>query len=71
MRAFILTGYGGVSDNIRLMEIPDPVAGPGEVLIEIHAAGLNPIDFKIVRGDLKRISRYNCRGRLASMPVAL
>jgi len=58
MRAFILTGYGGVSDNVRLMEIPDPVAGPGEVLIEIHAAGLNPIDFKIVRGDLKRISRY-------------
>src|SRR6476646_5198426 len=58
MRAFILTGYGGVSDNVRLMEIPDPVAGPGEVLIEIHAAGLNPIDFKIVRGDLKRISSY-------------
>jgi len=28
------------------------------VLIEIHAASLNPIDFKIVRGDLKRISKY-------------
>jgi alcohol dehydrogenase len=58
MRAFVLTGYGAISDNVRLMEIPDPVAGPGEVLIEIHAASLNPIDFKIVRGDLKRISRY-------------
>jgi alcohol dehydrogenase len=58
MRAFVLTGYGAVPDNVRLTEIPDPVAGPGEVLIEIHAASLNPIDFKIVRGDLKRISKY-------------
>ena len=58
MRAFVLTGYGTISDHVRLAEIPDPVAGPGEVLIEIHAASLNPIDFKIMRGDLKRISRY-------------
>ena len=58
MRAFVLTGYGVVPDNVRLTEIPDPVAGPGEVLIEIHAASLNPIDFKTVRGDLKRISKY-------------
>jgi alcohol dehydrogenase len=58
MRAFILTGYGVGPDNVRLTEIPDPVAGPGEVLIEIHAASLNPIDFKTVRGDLKRISKY-------------
>jgi alcohol dehydrogenase len=58
MRAFVLTGYGAVSDNVRLAEIPDPVAGPGEILIEIHAASLNPIDFKTVRGDLRRISKY-------------
>jgi alcohol dehydrogenase len=58
MRAFVLTGYGAISDNVRLAEIPDPVAGSGEVLIEIHAASLNPIDFKTVRGDLKRISKY-------------
>jgi hypothetical protein len=32
MRAFVLTGYGAVSDNVQLAEIPDPVAGPGEVL---------------------------------------
>jgi alcohol dehydrogenase len=58
MRAFVLTGYGAISDNVRLAEIPDPVAGSGEVLIEIHAASLNPIDFKTVRGDVKRISKY-------------
>ncbi len=32
MRAFVLTGYGAVSDNVQLAEIPDPVAGPGEIL---------------------------------------
>jgi len=58
MRAFVLTGYGAISDNIRLAEIPGPVAGSGEVLIEVHAASLNPIDFKLVHGALKRISNY-------------
>ena len=58
MRAFVLTGYGAISDSVRLAEIPDPVAGPGEVLIEIHAASLNPIDFKLAHGDLKRVSKY-------------
>jgi alcohol dehydrogenase len=58
MRAFVLTSYGAVSGNVRMAELPDPVAGPGEVLIEIHAASLNPIDFKTVHGDLKRISKY-------------
>src|SRR5450755_2054167 len=58
MRAFVLTGYGAISDNVSLAEIPGPVAGPGEVLIEVHAASLNPIDFKTVHGDLKRISKY-------------
>ena len=58
MRAFLLTGYGAISDNVRLAEIPDPAVGPGEVLIEIHAASLNPIDFKLVHGALKRVSTY-------------
>ena len=58
MRAYLLTGYGTVSDNVRLAEIPDSRAGAGEVVIDIHAASLNPIDFKIVHGELKRISKY-------------
>jgi alcohol dehydrogenase len=58
MRAFVVTGYGAITDNVRLAQLPDPVAASGEVLIEVHAASLNPIDFKIVRGDLKRVSKY-------------
>jgi alcohol dehydrogenase len=58
MRAFLLDGYGAIADHVRLADVADPVPGPGDVLIEIHAASLNPIDFKIVRGDLKRVSKY-------------
>src|SRR5436190_22720518 len=58
MRAFVLDGYGAIADHVRLAEIADPVPGPGDVRIEIHAASLNPIDFKIAHGDLKRVSKY-------------
>src|SRR6476620_9617202 len=58
MRAFLLDGYGAIADHVRLVEIADPVPGPDEVGIEIHAASLNPIDFKIAHGDLKRVSKY-------------
>jgi alcohol dehydrogenase len=58
MRAFVLDGYGAIADHVRLAEIAEPVPGPQDVLIEIHSASLNPIDFKLVRGDLKRVSKY-------------
>jgi alcohol dehydrogenase len=58
MRAFLLGGYGAIADHVKLADVADPVAGFDDVLIEIHAASLNPIDFKIVRGDLRRVSKY-------------
>ena len=58
MRAFLLNGYGAIEDNVKLAEVADPVARADDVLIELHAASLNPIDFKIARGDLKRVSKY-------------
>ena len=64
MRAYRFTGYGPVASNVTLADIPDPIARRGEVLIEIHAASLNPIDYKIVRGDLKRVSSYTPPHRL-------
>jgi len=70
MRAFVLDGYGAVADHVRLAEIADPVPGPNDVLIEIHAASLNPIDFKIVHGDLKRVSKYQLPRPTAISPAA-
>ena len=49
MKAVMLTGAGG-TENLKLMEVPDPVlAGPQDTLIRLHAAGLNPVDYKLRR----------------------
>jgi len=45
MKAIVVHQYGG-PDVLKFEEYPDPVAGPGEVLIRVAAASVNPIDFK-------------------------
>lgn len=44
-RAIVYTELGS-PDVLQLVEIPDPVAGPGEVVVRIEAAGVNPLDAK-------------------------
>src|SRR5512138_3481806 len=58
MRAYLLNGYGAIAEHVKLAEVADPVPRFDEVVIDIRAASLNPIDFKIARGDLKRVSKY-------------
>jgi NADPH2:quinone reductase len=43
MRAWLMDGYEGV-ERLRLGEVPDPEPGPGEALLRIHYAALNPAD---------------------------
>jgi putative PIG3 family NAD(P)H quinone oxidoreductase len=43
MRAVVITEPGG-PDVLKLSEVPDPVAGPGEALVEVTAAGVNRAD---------------------------
>jgi NADPH:quinone reductase len=43
MKAVVLRAFGG-PDELVLAEVPDPVAGPGEVLVAVWAAGTNPVD---------------------------
>ncbi len=49
MRAIVQSGYGGV-DRLRVAEIPDPVAGPGDVLLRVRAASLNGSDRENLAG---------------------
>jgi NADPH:quinone reductase-like Zn-dependent oxidoreductase len=57
MRAFILDGYGS-ADHVRFGEIPDPELREDDVLVQVHAAGVNQLDSKIRNGEFKRILPY-------------
>jgi NADPH:quinone reductase-like Zn-dependent oxidoreductase len=56
MKAILLTGHGG-PEMLHYAEAPDPVAGPGEVVVDIHAASVNAADAKVRLGH----GRYNVR----------
>ena len=43
MTAIVTTGHGG-SERLEYHEVPRPVAGPGEVLVQVLAAGVNATD---------------------------
>ena len=45
MNAIVVHEYGG-PDVLKFEAYPDPVAGPGEVLVRVAAASVNPIDYK-------------------------
>ncbi len=49
MKAVIVETPGG-PEQLRLVELPDPVPGPGELAIDIHAAALNRADLLQRRG---------------------
>ncbi|MFF4603724.1 NADP-dependent oxidoreductase [Streptomyces sp. NPDC001339] len=48
MRAVAVNAFG---EQPQLMELPQPEPGPGEVLVRLAAAGLNPVDWKLADGD--------------------
>jgi NADPH:quinone reductase-like Zn-dependent oxidoreductase len=54
MKAVLLHGYGGV-DQLVYEEVPIPVAAAGEVLVKLSSTSINPIDYKIRRGEMKDI----------------
>jgi NADPH:quinone reductase-like Zn-dependent oxidoreductase len=58
VKAIVIDGYGG-RDRMRYCERPQPTPGSGEILVAVRAAGVNPVDWKIRRGDLRRFLRLN------------
>ncbi|WP_419392745.1 NADP-dependent oxidoreductase [Cytobacillus praedii] len=56
MKAMVIDKYGKFP--MRLAEIPTPEIGENEVLAEIHATSVNPVDFKIRDGKVKLLVKY-------------
>src|SRR3984885_4817248 len=58
MKAIRVHAYGG-PEQLREEEAPDPKADSGKVLVRIHAASVNPIDFKLASGNMRQIMPIN------------
>lgn len=55
MKAFVLNQY---KKPLQQIDVPEPVLGDHDVLVEVHAAGLNQLDEKIRQGEFKQILPY-------------
>jgi len=55
MKAVRIHEFGGV-DVLKLEDLPKPDPAPGEVLIEVRAAGVNPVDYKIREGKYPAVT---------------
>jgi NADPH:quinone reductase-like Zn-dependent oxidoreductase len=49
MRALTLNGYDGIA-SLKLAEVPEPDPRPNDVVIDVRAASVNPVDAKISQG---------------------
>ncbi len=65
MRAVQFSEFGG-PEVLEVVEVPDPLPGPGQVRIAVRAAGVNPIDWKVrsgmMGGDLPQLTGREVAG---------
>jgi NADPH:quinone reductase-like Zn-dependent oxidoreductase len=65
MKALVFKRYGK-ADHIAFADMPRPVPKPDDILVQVHAAGLNPIDTVIPKGMFKPILRFQLPATLGS-----
>ena len=57
MKAAFFMKNGG-PEVLQYGDVPDPVAGPGQVLVDVHAASVNGADWKVRTGAYRPITRF-------------
>lgn len=65
MKALTFKRYGK-TPGIEFSEIPQPPIGPDDLLVEVYAAGLNPVDNMILAGTFKAVLRFTLPATLGS-----
>jgi NADPH:quinone reductase-like Zn-dependent oxidoreductase len=65
MKALVLKRYGGL-DHVVFTDIPRPALKPDEILVQVHAVGLNPIDNAIPKGTFKPMLKFQLPATLGS-----
>jgi NADPH:quinone reductase len=71
MKALRFSNFGDVGAVLHVEELPTPTLAPDEVLVEVHAASLNPSDVRNVQGKMKQTTLPRTPGRdLAGIIVA-
>ncbi|NEK56792.1 NADP-dependent oxidoreductase [Geodermatophilus sabuli] len=56
MKAFIVDSYG--TDGLRAADVPQPTVGHRDVLVQVRAAGISPLDKMVRNGEFKRLLKY-------------
>ena len=56
MKAFVVTHYG--PDGLEPADVPTPTVGPHDVLVDIRAASINPLDKMVRNGEFKQLIKY-------------
>lgn len=69
MEAAVATAYGG-PENLRLERVPTPRPEKGEALVRVRAASVNPLAWKILRGDLRFVTGLGKPPRILGADLA-
>src|SRR5437016_5026570 len=56
MKAILYSRFGG-PEALELADLPEPKPRDDEILVRVHAAGMNPIEWKLLRGDFRFMAR--------------
>lgn len=57
MKASYFTEHGG-PEKLQFGDLPDPVAGPGQIVVDIHASTVNGADAKVLEGSYRQLENF-------------